>query len=81
MSTAQKKTVRLDPDLHRQATEAAEREGVSVGRLVEQAVQSYLGQRPKMDVEDPVAASWGAIPIDAKLFKQIMEEEEGVLDI
>ncbi|GEM_PF-3672120 len=75
MATTQKKTVRLDADLLRQATEAAEREGVTVDRLVEKAVRSYLGSLPKSAAkEDPVAASRGVLRIPHELFKQVMEE-------
>ncbi len=70
----------LDEDLLRDAKMAAAREGIPLSTLFEKAIRTYLDRRPINRPAGAVAAGWASIPVDLGLLKQVMEEEDSLLE-
>jgi hypothetical protein len=69
----------IDEGLVKKARREALRQGRQLSEILEEALDRYLIERgsPRGGV---VAASWGAIKLDAETVKRILEEEDDLLD-
>lgn len=65
----------LDEELLRRAKVHAVAEGKPLGKILEEALQEYLGRHRATKGASVVASTWGVIPADPALLRTILEEE------
>jgi hypothetical protein len=70
----------LDDSLFRRAKLESVRQGRPLSEIFEAALEQYLGGRRPENGRSAVADSWGALPLNADVLRQLLEEEDGWLD-
>jgi ubiquinone biosynthesis protein UbiJ len=71
----------LDEDLYDRARLEARRQGKQIADVVGEALTEYLDERSALvGPAAVVAGSWGALRLSMERLRQVLEEEEGLLD-
>ena len=68
--------VLLDDRLLRRLESESARRGKDVNEVLEEALELYLDQTQAVAEGSVVAKSWGALPIDKELVKEVLEEDD-----
>jgi len=71
----------LDEHLYDRARLEARRQGKQIADVVGEALTEYLDERSALlGPAEVVAGSWGALRLPREGVRQLLEEEEGLLD-
>ncbi len=64
----------VDEELLRRAKLAAAAQGITLSKVLEDALRDYLDRRSGTMTRGVVASTWGAIPVDPALLRAVLEE-------
>lgn len=68
----------VDEELLRRAKLAAAAQGITLSKVLEDALRDYLDRRSGTMARGVVASTWGAIPVDPALLRAVLEEESAL---